>query len=57
MSKGPKYSIQYYKRISKKFKERKRQFNILNAVKMLKRAEIVNQRKIEYQNQWMESYN
>lgn len=45
MSKGPKFAVARYKKINKKYKDRKRQFFVASTIRALKRARVYRLRK------------
>jgi len=55
MSKGKKFAVQYYKKIGKRYKDRKWQFSIASTFRMLKRTRAASIRKEEFQTRWIKN--
>jgi len=52
VSKGPKFAVARYKKINKKYKNRKWQFFVASIIRVLKRARICRIRKDEFGKKW-----
>jgi len=52
VSRGPKFAVQRYKKINKKYKDRKWQFFVASIIRVLKRARNCQIRKEEFDKKW-----